>query len=103
MLTYNEATEELSGFFSGSEEWLPTARSMADEAEKACTTYLEGEIQPHIKGLGEEEIETLKAEKGVFEYDALIERFEGLAREVVTDELDGEEMARTYDSLRRDW
>ena len=72
-----------------------------DAVEARCLDHLKQDLAPLIEGLEWEEREEVENTAPLYENSW--DTFEDLAREVVTDELDGEEMERTYDSLRRAW
>ena len=107
--TYTEARNSLEEFLTDQKQNLDQTDMFTDReihnhidaVEARCLDHLKQDLAPFVTGLEGEEREEVENTAPLYENSW--DTFEGLAREVVTDELDGEEMGRTYDSLRRDW
>ena len=103
--TYTEARDSLEEFLTDQKQNLARTdmftdceiHSHIDALEARCLEDLNKDLAPLIEGLEGEDRE--EVEDTVPFYENSWDIFEGLAREVVTDEQDGEAMARTYASM----
>lgn len=103
--TYTEARDSLEDFLTDQKQNLARTdmftdceiHSHIDALEARCLEDLNKDLAPLIEGLEEEDRE--EVEDTVPFYENSWDIFEGLAREVVTDELNSADMDRTHASM----